>query len=138
HALYDQHGYDGSFYGHFVQGCIHSRIDFDFGSADGLRRYRAFMEDAADLVVSYRGSLSGEHGDGQQRAELLPRMFGPELVRAFGEFKTLWDPEGKMNPGKMVAPYALDENLSLGASYNPWTPRTHFQFPDDGGSFARA
>ncbi len=87
------------------------------------------MEEAADLVVGYGGSLSGEHGDGHSRAELLPRMFGPELVQAFREFKALWDPEWKMNPGKVVEPYKLDEHLRLGAEYHPWEPQTHFQFP---------
>jgi FAD/FMN-containing dehydrogenase len=115
-ALYDQHGYGGSFYGHFGQGCIHSRIDFNFASVEGRRRYRAFMEEAADLVISYGGSLSGEHGDGQQRAELLPRMFGAELVEAFREFKAIWDPDGRMNPGKIVDPAPLDSALRLAAS----------------------
>ena len=96
------------------------------------------MEEAADLVVSYGGSLSGEHGDGQARAELLPRMFGPELVQAFREFKNIWDPDWKMNPGKVVEPYRLDENLRLGAGYQPWQPETHFQFPEDHGSLAHA
>jgi FAD/FMN-containing dehydrogenase/Fe-S oxidoreductase len=92
----------------------------------------------ADLVISYGGSLSGEHGDGQARAELLPKMFGPELVQAFREFKALWDPEWKMNPGKVVEPYKLDDNLRLGADYKPWKPATHFQFPEDQGSLANA
>jgi len=96
------------------------------------------MEEAADLVVSYGGSISGEHGDGQARAELLPKMFGPELVLAFREFKSAWDPEWKMNPGKLVEPYKLDENLRLGAEYNPWEPKTNFQFLDDHGSLAQA
>ena len=95
------------------------------------------MEEAADLVVSYGGSLSGEHGDGQSRAELLPKMFGPELMQAFREFKALWDPDWKMNPGKVVEPYKLDENLRLGADYKPWEPQTHFQFPEDHGSLAQ-
>ena len=96
------------------------------------------MEAAADLVVSYGGSISGEHGDGQARAELLPRMFGPELLQAFREFKAIWDPAWKMNPGKVIEPYRMDENLRLGAEYNPWQPETHFKFPNDQGSLARA
>ena len=96
------------------------------------------MEAAADLVVSYGGSLSGEHGDGQARAELLPKMFGPELLRAFREFKAIWDPAWKMNPGKVVEPYRMDENLRLGADYKPWDPETHFQFPHDHGSLSHA
>jgi Fe-S oxidoreductase len=96
------------------------------------------MEAAADLVVSYGGSLSGEHGDGQARAELLPKMYGPELLQAFREFKAVWDPEWKMNPGKVVEPYRMDENLRMGADYKPWDPETHFQFPHDQGSMTHA
>jgi Fe-S oxidoreductase len=137
--LFEQHGYDGSFYGHFGQGCLHTRIDFDMVTTEGVRNYRSFIEDAADLVVSYGGSLSGEHGDGQSRAELLPRMFGEEIVGAFREMKTIWDPDGGMNPGKVVDPYRIDENLRLGPDYAPWTPDTHFSFPEEeGGGFARA
>jgi Fe-S oxidoreductase len=89
-------------------------------------------------VVRYGGSLSGEHGDGQARAELLPKMFGPELMRAFGEFKAIWDPEGKMNPGKLVDPYRIDQNLRLGTGYDPSQVKTHFSFVDDHSSFAHA
>lgn len=137
-TLLGRYGYGGAFYGHFGQGCLHTRIDFDLKTTDGIATFRRFMEDAADLVVKYGGSFSGEHGDGQARAELLPKMYGPELVRAFEEFKAIWDPDNRMNPGKMVRPYRMDENLRLGANYNPWLPKTHFQFPDDGGSFANA
>ncbi len=98
----------------------------------------SFMGDAADLVVSYGGSLSGEHGDGQSRAQFLPRMFGNEIIQAFREFKSIWDPEWKMNPGKIVDPYRADENLRLGANYHPWEPKTHFRWPDDDGRFSRA
>src|SRR4029079_622449 len=122
-----------SLYGHFGQGCIHCRVGFDLVTADGIRNYHSFVEEAADLVVSYGGSLSGEHGDGQARAELLPKMFGEELVNAFREFKRIWDPEGKMNPGKVVDPYPITSNLRLGPDYNPPHPHTHFQFPDDEG-----
>jgi hypothetical protein len=96
------------------------------------------MEHAADLVIGYGGSLSGEHGDGQARAELLPKMFGPELMQAFRKFKSAWDPDWKMNPGKLIEPYKLDENLRLGANYAPWEPDTHFRFPADQGSLANA
>jgi FAD/FMN-containing dehydrogenase/Fe-S oxidoreductase len=131
-------GYKGSLYGHFGHGCVHTRINFDLQSKDGIAKFRKFMEEAADLVVSYGGSISGEHGDGQARAELLSKMFGPELVQAFREFKSAWDPEWKMNPGKLVEPYKLDENLRFGASYSPWEPKTKFQFLDDHGSLAHA
>src|SRR5581483_4272193 len=136
--LMNGYGYRGVLYGHFGHGCVHSRMSYDMESQEGIRQFRRFMEEAADLVVSYGGSLSGEHGDGQSRAELLPRMFGPELVQAFREFKALWDPEWKMNPGKVVEPYRLDENLRLGLDYKPWEPETHFKYVDDHGSLARA
>ena len=137
-TLMQEFHYEGSFYGHFGHACVHTRMDYDLESTDGVRKFRQFMEEAADLVVRYGGSLSGEHGDGQARAELLPKMFGPELMQAFREFKTLWDPNWKMNPGKLIEPYRLDENLRLGAGYDPWQPETHFKFPDDHGSLAAA
>ncbi len=136
--LLDRYGYVSALYGHFGQGCVHTRINFDLTSRDGISKYRSFMEEAADMVVGYGGSISGEHGDGQSRAELLPKMYGPELIQAFREFKAIWDPDGKMNPGKVVDPYRLDENLRLGIGYHPPQLATHFKFPDDEGSFARA
>ena len=136
--LMDGYGYRGVLYGHFGHACVHTRINFDLETGEGIRKYRQFVEEAADLVVSYGGSLSGEHGDGQSRAELLPKMFGTELVQAFREFKAIWDPQWKMNPGKVVEPYRLDENLRLGSDYRPWQPETHFRFPEDHGSLARA
>jgi FAD/FMN-containing dehydrogenase/Fe-S oxidoreductase len=136
--LLGRYDYDTALYGHFGQGCVHTRINFDLLTRDGIKKFRSFMEEAADLVVSYGGSLAGEHGDGQSRGELLPKMYGPELVQAFREFKTIWDPGGKMNPHKVVDPYRMDENLRLGTQYNPPRPVTHFKFPGDNGSFATA
>lgn len=136
--LIDEFGYKGSLYGHLGDGCIHVRLDFDLETEHGIRKYREFVEKGADLVVSYHGSLSGEHGDGQARAELLEKMYGPELIDAFAEFKRIWDPDWKMNPGKVVAPYRLDENLELGTRYDPPHVETHFQFPNDRHSFAFA
>jgi ferredoxin len=136
--LMNEYGYHGAFYGHFGHGCIHTRITFDLESESGIRKYGEFIERAADLVVSYGGSLSGEHGDGQSRAALLPKMFGRELVEAFGKFKRAWDPENKLNPHKVVDPYLPTENLRLGADYRPHKPGTHFQFPEDDGSLAKA
>jgi FAD/FMN-containing dehydrogenase/Fe-S oxidoreductase len=138
HKLMRSYRYRSATYGHFGHACVHMRINFDLESRQGIANYRKFVEEAADLVISYGGSLSGEHGDGQSRAELLAKMFGPELVQAFREFKALWDPDWKMNPGKVVEPYKLDENLRLGADYKPWQPQTHFQFPEDHGSLAGA
>ncbi len=136
--LFERYDYGCDLYGHFGQGCVHTRIDFDLETAPGIRKFRSFLDDAADLVVSYGGSLSGEHGDGQSKADMLPKMFGPELIEAFREFKSIWDPDWKMNPGKVVQPYHPTENLRLGADYRPWSPKTHFQFPDDEGRFDRA
>jgi FAD/FMN-containing dehydrogenase/Fe-S oxidoreductase len=131
-------GYKGSLYGHFGHGCVHTRLNFDLQSKDGIAKFRKFVEEAADLVVGYGGSLSGEHGDGQARAELLPKMFGPELMQAFRKFKSAWDPDWKMNPGKLIDPYKLDQNLRLGANYAPWEPETRFQFTADHGSLSHA
>jgi len=136
--LMNEYDYRGAFYGHFGHGCVHMRVTFDFESEAGIRRYGEFIERAADLVVAYGGSLSGEHGDGQSRAALLPKMFGPELVEAFGKFKRAWDPENKLNPHKVVDAYLPTENLRLGADYRPLEPDTHFQFPEDDGSLAKA
>ena len=137
-ALLDRHGYHGSLYGHFGGGCVHVSIDFDLASADGIRRYRAFVEQAADLVVKYRGSFSGEHGDGQARGELLVKMFGPELVEAMREFKAIWDPANRMNPGKVVDPYPIVANLRLGPGWPRADPPVSFSYPRDAGSFARS
>ena len=137
--LVKQHNLEVScYFGHVGHGCLHTRLNWDFSTQDGIRRYRAFMEDAAALVASYGGSLSGEHGDGQARAELLDRMFGPELVEAFREFKAIWDPDHQMNPGKVSDPYPLDTNLRMAPPYQPRQVQTYFSFHDDGGSFAAA
>ncbi|WP_327425753.1 FAD-binding protein [Streptomyces sp. NBC_01707] len=138
-GLFSEFGYDAaSLYGHFGQGCVHTRIPFELKTADGVAVFRAFLFRAADLVTSYGGSLSGEHGDGQARGELLTRMFGETLVTAFGEVKALFDPDNRMNPGKIVSPYRTDENLRLGARWRPRGDRTEFGYPEDDGSFVRA
>jgi FAD/FMN-containing dehydrogenase/Fe-S oxidoreductase len=136
--LFSKYGYEPSLYGHLGQGCIHCRVGFDLYTAEGIKNWRSFLDEAADLVVGYGGSLSGEHGDGQARAELLPKMFGEELVQAFREFKSIWDPEWKMNPGKVVDPYPITSNLRVGPDYNPPQLPTHFHFPGDKGAFSRA
>jgi FAD/FMN-containing dehydrogenase/Fe-S oxidoreductase len=136
-ALFDKYGYDCDLYGHFGQGCVHTRIDFDLETAGGIRTFRRFLNEAAHLVVSLGGSISGEHGDGQSKAELLPIMFGDELMQAFREFRRIWDPDGKMNPGKIVDAYRADENLRLGNRFNPPVVETHFRFPEDRGNFSR-
>ncbi|MFP5208147.1 MAG: FAD-binding and (Fe-S)-binding domain-containing protein [Acidobacteriota bacterium] len=145
-ALMNEYGYRTPIYGHFGQGCAHLRPNFDLRSAEGIRRYREFIERAADLVISFGGSLSGEHGDGQSRAALLPRMFGAELVQAFREFKALWDPENRMNPGKVsdaARVYDPIENLkhapaAPGQEAPHVTLETHFVFAADDGSLEHA
>ncbi|MFE6788150.1 FAD-binding and (Fe-S)-binding domain-containing protein [Streptomyces sp. NPDC057680] len=110
-ALLADFGLRGVPYGHFGDGCVHVRIDFDLWTEKGVRDFRRFSEAVADLVVAHGGSLSGEHGDGQARAELLPRMYGEELVALFGAVKDVWDPDGGLNPGMLVRPRPLDEGL---------------------------
>jgi FAD/FMN-containing dehydrogenase/Fe-S oxidoreductase len=127
-----------SLYGHFGDGCIHCSISFELSTHEGVAQFMSFLDKASDLVVKYGGSFSAEHGDGQSKAVFLRKMYGDHLVEAFREFKALWDPQWKMNPGKLVDPYLPDQNLRLGVDYNPLQGDTHFRFPDDGGSFATA
>jgi FAD/FMN-containing dehydrogenase/Fe-S oxidoreductase len=136
--LMDEFGYRSEMYGHFGQGCVHMRLNFDLESEPGILAFRKFIERAADIAVAHGGSLSGEHGDGQARAALWPKMFSPELMEAFRRFKYLWDPTNRMNPGKLIDPHQPQEDLRLGADYKPWKPATHFAFAEDNGSFASA
>ncbi|MGE5181551.1 MAG: FAD-binding and (Fe-S)-binding domain-containing protein [Acidobacteriota bacterium] len=136
-ALMHRHGLEAALYGHFGQGCIHCRIDFELSTPSGRETYRRFTDDAADLVVRFGGSLSGEHGDGQSRGELLVKQFGPELVEAFREFKHIWDPEDRMNPGKIVDGDTRTEHLEL-ATYHPAPVETHFHPQQDHGDFRHA
>ena len=132
------HGYTAALYGHFGDGVTHGRINFDFHSEAGLTNYRQFMLEAARLVHRFGGSLSGEHGDGQARAELLRMMYGEELVQCFREFKAIWDPKNRLNPGKAIEPFPIDSNLRLGLTYKPKPLDSWFQYPDDHDSFAHA
>ncbi|MSR78014.1 MAG: FAD-binding oxidoreductase [Candidatus Omnitrophica bacterium] len=133
--LIRKYHYETVVYGHFGEGCIHSRVSFDFKSPKGIQEYRSFINDSADLVLKLGGSLSGEHGDGQARAELLPKMFGEELVQGFREFKSIWDPENKMNPGKVVNAYRMDENLKYIDHAKMNSEKLHFSFSEDQGDF---
>ncbi len=138
-ALLDDFGYDAALYGHFGQACVHVRIDFDLRTEPGIRHFRAFLDRAADLTVSFGGSLSGEHGDGQARGALLEKMYGPELMHAFERFKDLWDPAGKMNPGKLIRARQPHADLRYGADFAPAEPKhLHFAYAQDDGSFAHA
>jgi len=136
--LIGEHGMHTVLFGHFGQGCAHTRLDPDLETADGIARFRSFIEGAGDLIVRYGGSLTGEHGDGQLRANQLTKMYGPELVGAFAEFKAIFDPGSKMNPGKVVAPYRPDQNLQWGTDYRPRHVETYFQYPQDEKGFADA
>jgi FAD/FMN-containing dehydrogenase/Fe-S oxidoreductase len=137
-GLLKKYGYTASLYGHFGQGCVHCSIDFDLYTAAGIERWKHFLNEAAHMVAGYGGSFSGEHGDGQARGALLPIMFGDEVMRAFRDFKAAWDPRNRMNPGKVIGAYPVDENLRWGTNYHPWDPATHFAFRADRGSFAYA
>ncbi|HSA89498.1 MAG TPA: FAD-binding and (Fe-S)-binding domain-containing protein [Burkholderiales bacterium] len=138
-GLVERYGYRTSLYGHFGDGCIHARIDFELRTPAGLAHWRRFLTEAAELVVRYGGSLSGEHGDGQAKGELLPIMFRPELMQAFREFKRAWDPHHRMNPGKLIDALPLDANLRLGPEYKPVSLKTKLSFLSPvGDGFVRA
>jgi Fe-S oxidoreductase len=114
------------------------RIDFDLLTPQGVAGFRAFMEDAADLAVAHGGSLSGEHGDGAARAELLPRMFPPQVIAAFEEFKGIWDPDDRMNPDRVVRPAKLDADLRVFVGLPTIPDEPVLAFAHDRGSFTRA
>jgi hypothetical protein len=141
-ALFNKFGYKPALYGHMGQGCIHCRVGFDLYTEQGIENYKRFMNEAVTLVVKFGGVASGEHGDGQARGQFLPQMFGPELFEAFKEYKRIWDPTNRMNTGKVInlegQAYTITENLRLGTDYNPPQPKTHFAYPADRHSFARA
>lgn len=138
-GLLNRYGYRGDLYGHFGQGCIHVRIDFDLNSKEGIEKYRRFSGEAARLVVKHKGSLSGEHGDGQSRGELLDIMYGEDMVDVFRQFKKIWDPDWKMNPGKVVDPYPRDSNLRIkGMADREDHVETFFKYPADHGNFNKA
>src|SRR6185312_8283828 len=113
HALFRKYGYDPCLYGHFGDGLVHCTVAFDLYDEPGIAKWRQFLDEASDLVVGFGGSLSGEHGDGQARGALLEKMYGPELITAFREFKAIWVPDWRMNPGKVIAPYPITSDLRL-------------------------
>ena len=123
----------GAYYGHFGEGCVHARINFDLASAKGIATFRFTMEDLAAVVAEFGGSLSGEHGDGLARSELLPKIFNPRLIEAFREFKQIFDPHKMLNPGNLVDPFPLDSHLKQGSAYRPRPVETHFDFRADEG-----
>ncbi len=127
---------DGVPYGHFGDGCVHVRIDFELDDPDGRKRYREFVEDAADLVASYGGSMSGEHGDGRARSELLPRMYSPQAIALMEQAKRILDPDDLLNPGVLVAPAPFDADLRLAVPQR--RTRTTLRLTHDDGSLAQA
>ncbi|EMY35063.1 FAD linked oxidase domain-containing protein [Arthrobacter crystallopoietes BAB-32] len=136
--LLAKHGLTGVMYGHFGAGCMHIRITYDLRSAAGRAVFRQFSQEAAELVVRHGGSLSGEHGDGRARSELLPLMYSPAMLAAFAEFRRIWDPAGILNPGSLTDPDPMDAHLSLeGVPERQW--RTSFDLrPVGSGGSARA
>ena len=137
-ALLERFGHRGVPYGHYGDGCIHVRIDFDLRSRPGAGDYRAFLEAAADLVVAHGGSVSGEHGDGQARSELLARMYPPEVIAAFERFKHAFDPQDLHNPGQIVRPRPLDQDLRHLVAPPTIPTRTELALDDDGQDLATA
>jgi FAD/FMN-containing dehydrogenase/Fe-S oxidoreductase len=140
--LFRRYGHNPALYGHLGQGCVHCRVSFDVYTAQGLQNYRSFLNEAVELVKKFGGVASGEHGDGQARGQLWQQMFGPELVAAFSDFKRIWDPDNRMNTGKLVnlegAAFGVTEHLRIGADYQPPELATHFAYPSDRHDFARA
>lgn len=137
-ALLREHRLDGVPYGHFGDGCVHVRIDFELEDPRGRAGYRSFVEDAADLVAGYGGSMSGEHGDGRARSELLPRMYGPQALALMEQAKRVLDPEGLLNPGVLVDPAPFDADLRLAGLPAAPVFRPTLRLASDGGSFAAA
>ncbi|MGV4887829.1 FAD-binding and (Fe-S)-binding domain-containing protein [Streptomyces viridosporus] len=137
-GLLERHHLRGAVYGHFGEGCLHVRINFDFTTERGTAVFRAFLTEAAELIAAHGGSLSGEHGDGQARSELLPVMYGPEVIALFEEFKNIWDPDNGLNPGMIVHPLPLDGNLRVSPHRTPLPLVTVFPFHADDGDFAKA
>ncbi|EOD67813.1 FAD-binding and (Fe-S)-binding domain-containing protein [Amycolatopsis vancoresmycina] len=132
------HGRRSVVYGHYGEGCLHLRLDFDLLSESGVGDFRRFLEEAADLVAAHGGSLSGEHGDGQARSELLSRMYSPEMLAVFARFKAIFDPAGRMNPGILVAPRPIDADLRVRATSQSIEDTVFLGYPEDRGNFGQA
>jgi len=131
------HGLHGAPYGHFGDGCVHVRIDFPLRAPGGRAAYREFITAAARLVAGLGGSMSGEHGDGRARGELLPLMYSPAALAAFAAVKSAFDPDGVLNPGVIVAPAPLDDGLRQ-VQARPLRRGLGFTYPDDGGDLTTA
>ncbi|MGN0095216.1 MAG: FAD-binding and (Fe-S)-binding domain-containing protein [Corynebacterium sp.] len=138
YALLDSHGLRGIPFGHFGEGCVHIRISFDLGTEAGLETFRAFMTDAAAVVARHGGSLSGEHGDGRARSELLPLMYSDRALSAFRRVKEIYDPGTRMNPGLLVDPEPFDRGVRPGPGQRAHEFLPIHSFPDDRGSMVNA
>ncbi|MDQ7805240.1 FAD-binding and (Fe-S)-binding domain-containing protein [Amycolatopsis sp. A133] len=136
--LMRRHGRRSVVYGHYGEGCLHLRLDFDLLSPPGIAGFRRFLEEAADLVAAHGGSLSGEHGDGQARSELLSRMYSPEMLDVFARFKAVFDPAGRMNPGILVAPRPVDADLRVRSTPSSVEDTVFLGYPEDRGNFGQA
>ncbi|MCV2394974.1 FAD-binding protein [Actinotalea sp. M2MS4P-6] len=136
-ALMAAHGVDGLPYGHFGDGCVHVRLDLPLERVADVAGFRAFLEESAALVVSHGGSLSGEHGDGRARSELLSTMYSPDALAAFAAVKDLFDPHDVLNPGIVVRPAPLDGDLRRPHA-TPLTRHQGFAFEHDHGDLTTA
>jgi FAD/FMN-containing dehydrogenase/Fe-S oxidoreductase len=134
-ALMRQHSLDALVYGHFGDGCVHARIDFPLSTRPAA--LREFVVEAAELVGKYGGSMSGEHGDGRTRGELLPYMYSPEAIETFAAIKHAFDPDDRLNPGVIVRPAPIDADLRVPAAHS-LTGGLGFAYPHDGGDLSTA
>ena len=138
YALMDKYSLRGIPFGHFGEGCVHVRISFDFGSQEGIEIFHKFMNEAAELVSSYGGSLSGEHGDGRARSALLDRMYSEEMRGLFKQFKDIMDPDGLFNPGVLVDPDEVTDGLRMAPGQRTFELTPVHKFSHDKGSMVNA
>ena len=120
-------------YAHASVGCLHVRPVINLKTEEGVRKFESIATQVADLVLEYRGALSGEHGDGLVRSPFMRQMFGPTLYEAFREIKRTFDPNGLFNPGKIVDAPAVTSNLRFGANYKTPNPASWFDYSEYGG-----
>ncbi|WP_191374308.1 FAD-binding and (Fe-S)-binding domain-containing protein, partial [Corynebacterium stationis] len=138
YALMDKYSLRGIPFGHFGEGCVHVRISFDFGSDEGVAIFKKFMNEAAELVSSYGGSLSGEHGDGRARSALLDRMYSEEMRDLFKKFKNILDPDGLFNPGVLVDADEVTDGLRMAPGQRKFELTPVHKFSHDKGSMVNA
>jgi FAD/FMN-containing dehydrogenase/Fe-S oxidoreductase len=131
--IFAKHDTEGAYYGHCSVGCLHIRPVIDLKTPRGLEQVKAIADEITDLVVSFNGTISSEHGDGRARSPFLERMYGPRIMQAFRELKRAFDPDNRMNPGNIVAPAGVTEHLRYGTQYTTWEPKTLLDFSEQGG-----